>query len=456
MTTFTNTQLSTIEQTGFIGNIDGNDVFATTPDNSGASEIILHKGGEVHKGLVVTTQYPHAYALFLIKGYNVAVTARPEQVAKKDRKPLTTTTRKDVEEAMSRFNLGMQKPVEPGDSTMESQANFTDIEDVINTLDVGYRLSSYLKLRGHISYKAAKLGGQFLAKQAKALMDHNGETGIDAFNSAMGYLRGQQTEDILTEEMGLEKGEEMFETLHSLVWYANKLNFDMQELVDPTGKKRADKTFKFTGVYFNEGQRKESWKSSINLVAEGIKENNALEGTYAEYVESVDNPDWTLTEAEWKEQQTNDSTLFEKYADNIHSLLMDFGTDECYFDRLPLRTQIAAIENIRAKVPDILTKALKSVKFNRDVTNKVAESSKVKGIINGFNTQFCAMLSASKFANMTEFMYNFMPAQSDADSAPVTRTMNARNEHIAEKTSKNMKTDVHEAHDLFDMESDIV
>jgi len=454
MTTFTNTQLSTIKQDGFIGNIDGNDVFAAPTDEQGIATIVLHKGGDVYHGLSVTTKFPHAYALFLIKGYNTPLTQRPENVAPKDRVPLTTITRRDVEEAMSRFNLGVQKPVEPGQSTMESEANFTDIEDVINTLDEHYRVSSYLKLRGHISYKATKLAGMFLAKLGKA---YGESEGIDKFTEAMEALRGMHADDILKEAMGMENGEDMYETIRSMVLYANKLNFDLQELVDPTGKKRKDATFKFPGVTFSKGARRAGWVSSVKLVAEQEKANSMAKGTYADYVASIDNPEWTLSEEEWNQQQVVDTTMFDSYDGNIVDLIMDLDDGECTFDHLPIRTQIAAIENMRGKLPDILAKALKSVRYNREVTDKIAEASKVKGLVSGFDKMFCAMLSSSRYANFTEFMYNFIPTGSyGADDAPETRQMLAREERVTDNKLRNMKTNVHSVEDFLDLESDVV
>jgi len=503
MTTFTNSKLSTIAQEGtFIGNVDGNDVFAVAIEGTDEHQIIIHKGGDILKGLAVTTQFPSAYALFLIKGYKGSVTINPEQVAKKDRKPLTTTTRREMEEAISRFNLGVSAaPIQPGVSTMESQGNILDPEDVINTLDTNYRLSGYLKLRGHISYKAAKLAGQYMAKEAKALMDAASESGIDAFNAAMGQVRGLDTDNILLDEMGLEAHTEetLFETIRSLVLYANKLNFDIQKLYDPSGKLREDPTFKKPGVFFDEDGRKDSWAASVKLVANKDQDKDADEKykryvndfklitktaadqktdkvelvaylasrktefldrpswDYKQYFDSVENKEWALTREEWDLQNDgSENELFVKFEDHIVELLLDFGGDEGYFDNLPTRTQIAAIENMRGKIPELLTSALKSVKFARGVLNRNTEATTVKGLVGGFNKMFCSMLSSSRYANHTEFMYNFAPVKMSADNKPVSRRMIARNEDAARALNNTRKVETVKAEDFLELESDVV
>lgn len=309
-------------------------------------------------------------------------------------------------------------------------ANTCSIEDVIATLDEKFRLSPYLKLRGHISFKAAKLAGQFLAKHAKLLKDDTEHAELDTFNKAMAYLRGQPGEDLLMREMGMAGESDMYATLKSLVLYANKLNFDMQELVDPTGNKRNDPTWKARGVYFTEAQQCQSWADSAKLLAEGDKDD-AFAGTYAEYCAAVANPEWQLTEAEWKATQENDNSLYNEFSDNIVDLLMDVGEDECDFDELPVRAQIAAIENMRGKIPSMIESAMRSFKYDRsDKATKLAEASKIKGLINGFNQLFCAMLDSARYASFSEFMYNYIP-QGKA-SAPVTRRMVARREKQTE------------------------
>ena len=312
-----------------------------------------------------------------------------------------------------------------------THANTCSIEDVLNTLDVEHRLSPYLKLRGHISFKAAKLAGQFLAKTAKALKDSSIEDAmdIDTFNAAMGYLRGQSTDDLLMDEMGLIPGDDIGATLRALVMYGNKLNFDMQEIVDPTAKKRNDPTWKARGVYFTESQQRQSWTDSVKLLAEG--NTNEFDTTYAEYVALIDNPEWTLSEEEWTVQQTNDDSLFKDYSGNIIDFLMDIGSEECDFDQLPERTQVAAIENMRGKLGSMVESMLRGMKYDRrDKSIKLMEASKMKGIINGMNQLFCAMLDSSRYANFAEFMYNYSP-QGKA-SEPVSRRMIARKEKIAD------------------------
>lgn len=466
MTTFTNEQLSTSEQTGFIGNIDGNDIFAI-PFADGTYNIIMNKGGDILAGLEVTTKFPAAYALFLIKGFKGNVVIDPNQVAKKDRIPMTASTRREVEEAISRFNLGVSTEPIKSDTTTSIGDNTSDIEDVLNTLDPNYRISSYLKLRGHIGFKAAKLAGQFLAKQAKALMDHNQETGLDAFNAAMGYLRGQSTDDLLLSEMGLEVGTDMLHSLTSLVMYSNKLNFDLQELVDPTGKKREDSNWKFLGVFFDENGRRASWHSTVARLADKQDGDEAYKASgsklpreqweYETYTKGIDNNAWRLTFEEWTEiKNADDKNLYDKYEHNIVDLLCDIGPDECNFDDLPVRAQIGAIENMRGKLDDILIKALKSVRYTPGVTDRMAEASKVKGLINGFNKSFCSMLSSSRYANYTEFMYNFTPTVAAGNNTPTSRRMIARNEKINEVKATTRKTHIEEDDLIEDMESDIL
>ncbi len=335
--------------------------------------------------------------------------------------------------------------------------NTMSIEDVIKTIDVQYQLSSYLKLRGHISFKAARLTGMYMAKMAKIITDHKAETGIDNFNAAMGYLRGQSSEDELMHEMGMEAQDDLLETIRALVMYSNKLNFDMQELVDPTGKLSLDPTWKFQGVFFDETQREASWKSSVKLIAEGDTKDKLSE-TYEEYSKTVADPKWLLTEEEWTKLDSNDNELYDTYQDHIVERLMDIGPDECDFDELPIRAQIAAIENMRGKIPSIIDSAMKSLKYARNVDNKKAEGSKLKGLINGFNPLFCSMLDSSRYANFTEFMYGYIPTR--PGNEPVTRRMIARRERAEVKTFMEGKRSDEEMtthnDDFLELESDVV
>lgn len=311
--------------------------------------------------------------------------------------------------------------------------NTMTIEDVINTIDTRYQLSLYLKLRGHLAYKAAKLAGQFLVKQAKVVFDNRSAHGLDhldTFNAAMGYVRGQATEGELMEGAGMEAAADMISTLRGLVEYSNKLNFDMQELVDPSGMKRYEQGFKARGVFFDETQQRDSWVNSVKLLAEG--ERDRLVETYDEYLASVDDPKWALTNTEWSAAQEQEENLWGAYEADIVELLMDFGDEECDFDGMDVRSQIGAIENMRGKIGACVDSVLKSVKYNRDLdrSGKIAEATKLKGLINGFNGLFCDMLDSSRYANHHEFMYNYMPSGS-APAAPITRKIKARREELA-------------------------
>ena len=342
-------------------------------------------------------------------------------------------------------------------------ANTMSIEDVIQTLDTRYQLSPYLKLRGHISYKAARLAGMYCAQQAKLIKDSQDENNcdIDTFAQAMATVRARSTDDILLNEMGMESDQDsLYNTIKGLVMYANRLNFDMQEIVDPTAKKREDAHWKQRGVYFTEAQQRQSWLDSLALIAEGNKTDAGME-TYAEYVAKLDNPKWALDEEEWAAQQVDDNSLYADYNDVIADVLIDIGNDECYFDEMPIRAQIAAIENMRGKIPSMLESALKSLKYERlDKTQRTLEASKLKGLITiGFNELFCSMLDSSRYANHIEFMYNYIPTRTTA-SAPVTRRMVARNERAEASAIINGKRSDEEMakanDDFLEMESDVV
>lgn len=351
-------------------------------------------------------------------------------------------------------------------------ANFRTIEDVINTLDAQYRISAYLKLRGHISFKAAKLAGMYLAKKAKEHMTEYGlegaaafreamsltaSGGIDAFNDMLNARREAEVSEDGVIEMGLGNQDDMLSTITQMVWYANKLNFDLQELFDPTEQKRTNPHYKQNGVYFTEDGQKQSWTSSIALVTSA---DDKPEMTYAEYKASIDNPDWLLTEAEFNEQSQKDNTLFDEYKHEIVDLLLNAGQYEADFCDLPLRTQIGAIENMRGKIDSCITSALKSVKFSRS-ENKLLESSTVKGIIKGWDKAFCEMLDAPKFAHLAEVMYNYVPGSAVKKSAGITRRIINREPTPIKMNDAQLK--VHESklkvdhmHDLATLESDML
>lgn len=334
------------------------------------------------------------------------------------------------------------------------------IEDVLYTLDEKFRLSPYLKLRGHISFKAARLAGMYCAQQAKLIKDSADENncGIDTFAQAMATVRGLTTDDILLNEMGMDSDQDsLWNNIKALVMYANKLNFDMQELVDPIGNRRNDPHWKARGVYFNEAQQRQSWLDSLGLIAEGNKAD--VVETYADYAASIENPEWALTDAEWTAQQVDDNSLYADYKQVIADVIIDIGDDECEFHDMPVRTQIAAIENMRGKIASMIESGMKSMKYSRDdKLTKTREATSLKGLILGFDPLFCEMLDSSRYANHTEFMYNYIP--SAKASVPVTRRMIARNEKKAADTflhGKRGDNEMTKANDDFlELESDVI
>lgn len=338
--------------------------------------------------------------------------------------------------------------------------NTMSIEDVINTVDARYQFSLYLKLRGHIAYKASKLAGQYMAKRAKGFYDNRQELGIDTFAQAMAYVRGEQDEASIMEESGMAVSttQDMFNTLRRLVEYSNKLNFDMQELIDPTDERRHEPGFVQRGVFFDEAQQRDSWVNSVKLLAEG--DEDKLTETYAEYIAAVPDKRFALTEQEWTNANAAEDNLWETYADDIVELLMDFGDEECEFDDLDLRSQIGAIENMRGKIPACIESCLKSVKYNRELDSrgKVAEATKLKGLINGFNQLFMDMLDSSRYANHHEYMYNYMPQREGAVVAKtVSRKMKAKREADENKAPARVSDKVAESINasIEEMESDI-
>ena len=306
-----------------------------------------------------------------------------------------------------------------------NSTNTMNLESFIDQLDDNYKLSPYLMLRGSASYRVAKLAGMYAAKLAKLYMIAEDETGIDAFNRAMGTTRGEIDSDSIMEEAGAELSD-MHDQLKSLTLYCNKLNFDMQELVDPTGRRRQQRGFMQRGVYFNDVEQRASWASSVKLVSES---GEAKDSTYADYVASLDDPEWAITELEFNELNTDDMSLYDDHAEVIVDMILDFGNDEIDFSDLPIRTQISLIENMRGKIERMQASAIKSVKFSRLAKmDKIAEGTKLKGIIAGLNQLFCDMLDSSRYANYAEFMYNYIPNAGDSVAHPVSRRIVAKRE----------------------------
>lgn len=324
-------------------------------------------------------------------------------------------------------------------------ANTLSIENVFATLDADQRLVPYLKLKGHISYKAIKLTGQYLAKTAKALADNESITSLDTFNAAMGYLRSQPDEDTLMTEMGLESNSGMWETIVALVRYGNKLNLDAQEILDPRtpqfpeGRQRTLLGAKWNpgfGICVTDAQRYANWTSGL---AFHQTEKDALDTeTYEQYI--AKNPelgDFLLSEPEWQAAQV-ETNLYDDFGATIVDVLMlaADGMEESDFEDLPIRVQISAIESMRSKLPDMVTSALKRVNSNRtlDKAAKTAEASKQKGLILGMDRLFCEMLDSSRYANFHEFMYNYCPAGSSTATVE-TRDMRARQEAALERSN---------------------
>lgn len=299
---------------------------------------------------------------------------------------------------------------------MNMNANFNTPEDIINQLDVQYRLNGFLKLRGGVAYRAAKLAGMYAAKGSKLLKEACGYTfeeamknmsSFDVANTLDGMERSEDDEAQLLTKMGLEAND-MYTTLRALVQYSNKLNFDMLDMVDPSGKKRYESGNKFHGVYHTDQAQADSWANTIKLHAEA--EDPLVTETYEEYVAKVADERFTLTEEQWAAAQDEGENLYDKYADQILDVILAIGDDEREFDDLPVRAQIACIESLRSKVSSMEDSAVRQVKFMRaDKATKIAEASKVIGIIRGFDRQFCDMLDSTRYANYAEFMYGYIP-----------------------------------------------
>lgn len=311
---------------------------------------------------------------------------------------------------------------------MSMNANTNTPEAIFAQLDTQYQLNLYLKLRGHIAYRAAKLAGMYMAKSAKFIREAYGVgtfeeavrlagCSVDVANVLDSCARGEPDEQSLLQEMGLEIND-MHDTLRALVMYANKLNFDMLDMVDPSGKKRREAGTRFTGVYHTDQAQADSWANTIKLHAEA--EDPLVTETYEEYVAKVADERFTLTEEQWAAAQDGGENLYAAYAGRILDIILAVGDDEGEFDDLPIRAQIACIESLRSKVSSMEDGAVRQCKFMRaDKATKVAEASKVIGIIRGFDRQFCEMLDSSRYANYAEFMYNYIPNQHEVTPAQI-------------------------------------
>ena len=309
---------------------------------------------------------------------------------------------------------------------MNMHANTNTPEDIINQLDVQYRLNGFLKLRGGVAYRAAKLAGMYAAKGSKLLKEACGYSfeeamknmnSFDVANTLDGMQRSEGDEAQLLTEMGLEVND-MHTTLKALVMYSNKLNFDMLDFIDPSGKKRYESGAKFTGVYHTDQAQAASWANTIALHAEAA--DPLVTETYAEYVAKVEDERFTLTEEQWAAVQEDGENIFAKYAEQILDVILAVGDDECEFDDLPVRAQIVCVESMRSKVQSMQDAAVKQVKFMRtDKAAKIAEASKVVGIISGMDRQFCDMLDSARYANYAEFMHNYIPNNHSVSPAQI-------------------------------------
>lgn len=330
-------------------------------------------------------------------------------------------------------------------------ANTNTPENIIDQLDVQYRLSPMLKLRGTLAYRASKLAGMLLAKEGKRMREENTDLTFTEAVALAGRNVYQWSEDTLMdrgegheaqglEDMGLERSD-MAAQLKAMVMYCNKLNFDMLELVDPTGNRRMEDGAKFIGVYHTDHTQRESWKSSVLM--HGKDKDDLDTETYAEYVEKIGDPRFTISEAQWTALNTADISMYEAHTDVIVDLILEVGDDECEFDEIPARSQIGLIESLRGKLDSIKDACLKSVKYMRATkAEKMAEASKLVGIIGGMDRQFCDMLDAPRYANYAEYMFNYVPnagtlregqvkmRRAIVKEQPVGRVSNVQAQHI--------------------------
>lgn len=308
-------------------------------------------------------------------------------------------------------------------------SNTNTPECVIGQLDAQYRMSPMLKLRGTLTYRAAKLAGMLMAKQAKWVREEQPDmsfadacalTGRNIYQWSEQTMmeRGEEHEAQGLEDMGLEVSD-MYKQLRAMVGYSNKLNMDMlEEIVDPTGKRRMEPGAKFIGVYHSDDTQRESWLNSVRMHAEA--KDPLSTGTYAAYVAKIGDERFTIDEEQWTAFNTGDVSLFEAYEDVIVDMILDIGDDECEFHEMSERTQIGLIESMRGKIDSIRAACMKSVKYMRgQAVDKIAEASKISGLVHGMDRQFCDMLDSARYANFVEFMWNYVPNQKDVVASAV-------------------------------------
>jgi hypothetical protein len=300
--------------------------------------------------------------------------------------------------------------------------NTVSLEEVFNEIPTQHRLSAMLKIRGTVAYRAARLAGMWMAKRAKAIKDASEDT---TFGQAMEGIvnnvyvwsqstlmeRGEEHEREVLSETGIGHAQDtdMLLQVGKLVRYANKLNFDNLDLVDPSGKRRYEAGVKFLGVYHDDHTQREAWANTVGLLAVPRDELDCV--SYAEYVSKMEGEGlFVLTEAEWTEM-TQESNLYMTYTDQIVDCLLQFGDDEGEFEDLNERTQISLIEIMRGKLPDVAEKVVRSVKYDRKLNapQRVAEASKLKGLVLGLDEYLRQMLDLPRYRPFAEFMYSYVP-----------------------------------------------
>lgn len=343
------------------------------------------------------------------------------------------------------------QPVEEMEIEMNielAHENTRSVEDVLNQIELDYRLVPLLKLKGTVTYMATRLVIMYLAKTAKVLADNKTEGHpLDDFASAMAYLRSQPDEDLLMEQMGLEVNTGMWATAVALIKYSNKLNMLLQDVMDPPttgfpmGRKRTQEGARWKpgfGITTTALGRKQQWTEGLRFHKD--PEDPLAAETYEDFVALTKgedpNGDFVLSRAEWEATQT-DTSLATDYSDTIVDVLMNAadGTDEADFDELPERTQIALIEKMRTKLPDMVVSAFKRINTSqRTKSEKAAECMKQRGLIMSLDSQLIDMLDSPRYAPFVEFMYSYQPAGPMTEELE-TREMRARQEDAADRSN---------------------
>ena len=358
-------------------------------------------------------------------------------------------------------------------------ANTNSPDQIIKTVDGNYQLSLFMSLRGHIAFKAVAQMGMYIAKQ-NAVTNRAKAGDLEGFKLEQESTRGDEIGEQLMHEAGMtvQAQAEWYEDIASLIRYSNKLTYDMQELADPSETKRADPSFKQNGIWFNMDQREESWKDTLKLIAQRAAEDETygqyaanylgdpkemqsedewLEDAYAAHVKRIGHPAFAMSKPSFIEMAKSHKSVYEKFTPQILEALLDVGTDECDFDELSLRAQIACIENCRDKLERWAETAVKSVRFMNGMTflEKQGEAATIRGLIlKGFDLEFRAMLSSTRYANLGEFMRNFVPGTKE--SAIVSRRSKEQDVLDAVKAAKNAKLSDAELARLDTLESDVI